>query len=147
MERCPMPKLSLMHIQPTHFIVIDDDAISNMMCKFSIKKRFGAIPIASFQKPEDALAAIRNTYHDSDRQTLMFLDIKMPEMNGWDFLTAFDALENRIKRQFTIYILSTSKDPKDVEKATLHPLVSGYLTKPLTELAMERTFIKLALGA
>jgi CheY-like chemotaxis protein len=129
-----------MNAQPTHFIVIDDDAINNMMCKFSIKKHFGATPIASFQHPQAALAAIRNTYHEGQRQTLLFLDIHMPGMNGWDFLEAFDTLDDSIKQQFIIYILSGSKNPKDAEKAAAHPLVAGHISKPLTELAMERAF-------
>jgi CheY-like chemotaxis protein len=136
-----------MNTQPTQFIVIDDDAISNMMCKFSIKKHFGAVPIASFQQPEAALAAIKETAYEPDRHFLVFLDIHMPKMDGWDFLAAFEKLSDPVKQQFTIYILSGSKNPAHGEKAAGHTLVAGYLTKPLTELAMERTFRKMALGA
>jgi CheY-like chemotaxis protein len=139
-----MPKPITMQ-KPTHFIVIDDDAICNMMCKFSICKYFGNSPVTTFQQPEAALVAIKSQYDAAEnRPTILFLDIHMPSMNGWDFLETFARFPAAIAEHFIIYILSSSTDKSDIERASAHPLVSGFISKPITEIALKRVFSTMA---
>ncbi|MCE7061511.1 hypothetical protein [Dyadobacter sp. CY343] len=52
-------------------------------------------------------------------------------MSGWEFLEAFESLDEKIRQRFKIYILSSSIDQGDIQKAAASPFVRGYNPKPL----------------
>ena len=115
------------------FILVDDDSINNKLCTYIIKKVFGNSEIKCFEFPAEGLQFIKSAYGNLDvsERTILFLDINMPEINGWQFLDEFSKLEPHVQNQFIIYIVSSSIDPTDEEKANKHPFVKGYLPKPL----------------
>src|SRR4051812_32843689 len=103
---------------PTHFIVADDDAINNMMCRFCIKRRYAGALISTFEKPIAALDMIAKEYTTAEhKRTMLFLDISMPKIDAWQFLERFEALEETVHDQIAIYILSSSEDPRNRERA------------------------------
>ena len=60
---------------------------------------------------------------------VIFLDINMPVLDGWQFLDQFSSMG--LLREFRLYVVSSSIDPADKYKASSYPVVSGYLTKPI----------------
>lgn len=69
---------------------------------------------------------------------LIFLDINMPKMNGWEFLEQYKYLDPKRKARITILLLTTSANPDDIRKAQEMEDVTGYKTKPLsTEMLTE----------
>lgn len=127
--------------KPTHFVVVDDDAINNKMCKFSIKRHFNSPSIATYTNPEAALSMIQKEYIGThEKPTVLFLDINMPAMDAWEFLDEFSALPLTVREQFAIFILSASSYKSDKDRALIHPLVSGYITKPLLGKVMDKLF-------
>jgi CheY-like chemotaxis protein len=118
---------------PSQFIVVDDDPVNNLVCKFAISSYASAASIHLFTNPELALAWIKDAYHSGTDQekTILFLDINMPVMSGWEFLDEFSEFPDTYHAKITIFILSSSIDPEDKQKAASHPLVSGYFSKPL----------------
>lgn len=62
---------------------------------------------------------------------LLLLDINMPVMNGWEFLDFFSALANKTTEQIALYVISSSIDYRDMEKARGFSCVIDYLVKPL----------------
>lgn len=68
---------------------------------------------------------------------LIFLDINMPGMTGWEFLNEYTMLEEELKERTVIVMLSTSANPKDIAKAKSWEFVSDYITKPLTKERLE----------
>ncbi|HEY8938107.1 MAG TPA: response regulator [Cyclobacteriaceae bacterium] len=118
------------------YIVIDDDLLNNMICKITLEMALGAVQVETFSNAEVALDFIRLNYDDADNDdgvTLILLDINMPIMSGWEFLDSFDAFSEDIKKQFRIYLLSSSVDDRDKEKAKQNKNVIDYLSKPLSK--------------
>ena len=62
----------------------------------------------------------------------IFLDLNMPVLDGWDFLTDFSVLVSDKAKQPQIYIMTSSIDLKDIEKAKKFKVASNYLVKPVT---------------
>jgi len=58
-------------------------------------------------------------------------------MNGWDFLKEYQTINNKIEKTIHIYMLTSSDDPDDIEKAKKISELSGYLIKPVTEVELE----------
>ncbi|MCG2419859.1 response regulator [Aequorivita sp. F47161] len=124
---------------PNRFIVVDDDRISNLICELACR-RFSSLPeIKTFLDPHEALSFIKDAYTNSQNSTptMLFLDINMPVISGWDFLDIFNELPPHIRQQFSIYILTSSLEQRDVEKAEAHKYVKGLLSKPLSAETIE----------
>ena len=119
----------------TRFIVIDDDDFNNKICTVTIEKIAKDAHIKTFLSPVEGLAYITSEYSKADHSAtaVVFLDINMPVMNGWEFLERFDELDESIKNRLKIYILSSSVDKRDMDKAKANKHVVHYLVKPLTK--------------
>ena len=118
---------------PFQFIVVDDDPINNMVSQYMIAHVAPTASIQLFNNPEEALASIRDEYSKQAAfaKTILFLDINMPTMSGWEFLDALSSFPQELVSSFLIFMLSSSIDPKDTQSAESHPLVQGYFSKPL----------------
>jgi CheY-like chemotaxis protein len=86
-----------------------------------------------FVDPENALIHIR-AFHSrsSDGDTIIFLDINMPIINGWEFLEIFENFSPVIKSNVKIYMLSSSVDARDKQRAATNINVQDYIEKPLS---------------
>ena len=124
------------------FLIVDDDPQNNSLSRMAIRKVLGNVPVKDFEVPETGLEYIGKDFEtgSSDEKTVLLLDINMPTMTGWEFLEEFDKLSENIKMQFQIYMLSSSVDPSDIERATSNPLVTDFIEKPLNKEALERMF-------
>lgn len=112
-------------------LLIDDDEIVNWVITKMIKKTDANPLVKSFPAGKEALEYLRQ-YYSEENFYYMFLDINMPSFNGWDFLEALKKIET-IKSNFvSIYLLSSSTDANDKEKAKSYDLVKGYFIKPLS---------------
>jgi len=132
--------------EPEHFIVVDDNRTNNLICEFAIRKYKKEADINLFTEPEVALQNIEDKYalEKENLPTLVFLDINMPSMTGWEFLEKFRQLGDRVHKHFIIYILTSSVDDRDKEKAESDPLVAGFFSKPLTATAVQEAVAKIA---
>jgi signal transduction histidine kinase len=89
----------------------------------------------SAQKMLDYLNHLPDPETD-ERLQLILLDINMPEMDGWEFLTHFDRLSKKIKDQFRIFVVSSSKNQQDKDRALSNEYVLDYVEKPLSKAIM-----------
>ncbi len=114
-------------------LLIDDDPVNNHLSKFIIKRvlQTNEVDVISFTDPEKGLEYVADSNEVGGISTLIFLDINMPVLTGWDVLEKLAALDPDLIKHFTIYILSSSIDPIDLNKAEANPLVKGYVSKPL----------------
>lgn len=104
--------------------LIDDDDIQNLINTRVIGIVDGGIEVISFTSAEEALNDLRDK---ADLPCLIFLDINMPKMNGWDFLDLYQKEDRTVK----VYMLSSSINNKDIEKSKQYTVVQGFISKPL----------------
>jgi two-component SAPR family response regulator len=115
------------------FIIIDDDYVSNLICRKIVKHVLPEVNLQSFTNPEEALAYIKSFYaYPCKNKTILLLDINMPILSGWDFIERFENFDTYIKEQLKIYMLSSSIDQCDKDNAVKNKNVCGYIEKPLT---------------
>lgn len=117
-------------------MLVDDDDVTLMICKLRLKKSGFTEEVISFENGEDAIKYFESQalLPENERNVpeLIFLDINMPVMNGWEFLEAFEEKYVQTFPHTKIKILSSSVDPKDEEKANSNQRILGFVTKPLT---------------
>ena len=113
-------------------VLIDDDAGNNTVSRIFLKRVVIETEIVAFTDPIEGLNYISSEYSVRPVKTILLLDINMPVLSGWDVLERFDELPDEIKQHFTIYILTSSINIDDKQRAAAHPLVSTYIEKPMT---------------
>ncbi len=114
--------------------LIDDDPMNNVFNSYLIQEHFPDVRIECFLYAGDALKELAKFPKTRKLPDLIFLDITMPIINGWEFLSLCQERFPGIKYRSRIYMLSSSENIKDKIKAEEHPLVSGFLNKPLQNL-------------
>jgi two-component SAPR family response regulator len=109
------------------YVAVDDDSFNNMLCSMIIEDTLGDVDITTFTKPEEGLAFIENV----KSPTILFLDINMPTLTGWEFLEQYEKFSEEVKMQVSIYILSSSLYQRDKDRANGNKYVKGFISKPL----------------
>ncbi len=111
-------------------ILIDDDKDCNFLQKRTILRSGLVSEVEVAQSGEQALDLIRNSERLPE---LIFLDINMPGMDGWEFLDELMSEKGGADCGLNLYILSSSLNPDDHKKAESYSLVKGFIPKYLTE--------------
>ncbi|WP_396169850.1 response regulator [Flavobacterium sp.] len=116
-------------------LFIDDDLITLMLCKMVISKASFSKEIATAKNGEDALKyfdTLKST-QSTNKPQLIFLDLNMPVMNGWEFLDSFNTEKYSEFHDTKIVILSSTIDPADLERSKKYPSVIDFLSKPISK--------------
>lgn len=109
-----------------------------MIYQFAIKLTIQQLELAqnviTFSNGELAVNFFQeNLLNEASLPDIILLDINMPIMDGWDFLNWFAAQKHKLPREIPIFMVSSSIDWRDIEKAKSYSAVVDYLSKPLTE--------------
>jgi len=106
-----------MHLKP-RFLLVDDDPLNNTLSRMYLARTFGNVEIKEFIIPEEALAYIEKDFTNNQNEELvtLFLDINMPSLSGWEFLEKFNAFDESLKKQYHIYMLTSSINPVDINE-------------------------------
>jgi CheY-like chemotaxis protein len=107
-------------------MLIDDDPTSNIITRKLILKYN---PNFIVQEYKSATEALKELQEGKSKPNLIFLDINMPDMNGWQFLEKFSAF----KQSIVVYLLTSSVDVLDIERAKVTSNLQGFISKPLTQ--------------
>lgn len=112
--------------------VVDDDQVFHFIINRSLTKLYPGSKIQSFSNCADAFNFLKRNHGDTSLiPDIILLDLNTPFMNGWEFLDCYEALETQLLKRPEIYMISSSIDPHDVEKAQYFNSVSAFFSKPL----------------
>lgn len=114
-------------------LLIDDDEPTNFIHKRIVTKWDGAEEVQIAEGGQEALNYLSSSEAGEYPQPdIIFLDINMPGMDGWEFLEEYDQLPLAQKGGVMVMMLTTSLNPDDREKAKKYGAVAGFMNKPLT---------------
>lgn len=123
-------------------LLVEDDPITQMLERIILSNAGFCSETVSLDNGQIAIdwleQAVHNTNEKTETPELVFLDLNMPMMDGWEFLKLF---EEKYAEKFTntkVIILSSTVNPLDWEKSKEHELVIGFEKKPLSMEALER---------
>lgn len=124
-------------------LCIEDDAITLMLYKMVLTKASFTNEIITTTNGEEALNYINKLNEANSDGTiknvpqLIFLDLNMPVMGGWEFLEIFSSSEYAEYNHIKVIILSSTVDPDDLEKSKKFSMVIDFLSKPISRELLE----------
>lgn len=119
------------------FIIIDDSELDCYVTQKFLERTNDGLIIKTFQNAVHALETIReNHVENSGVPTIILLDLQMPLMTGFKFVEEFEKLPPEIQKNYMIIILTvltSTNDPKHIQKILTHETVNRVIEKPLTK--------------
>ncbi|NHA07804.1 response regulator [Mucilaginibacter sp. HC2] len=114
-------------------LLIDDNYIDNFVTRRVLENSNFAEQIIVRQSPAEAIILLREATIKPD---VIFLDVRMPQMSGFEFLEEYDKLLID-KKDIKIFMLSSSLDPTDMKESSGNKYITQFIHKPLTIKALE----------
>lgn len=114
-------------------LLIDDDRATNFFNLMMVGRHDAYQEVTAMQSGVEALEYLQSVEENNKPiPSLIFLDINMPGMNGWDFLREYEKLPLSITKKIKIIILSTTSNPAEIEKSIKEFDVDDFISKPLS---------------
>jgi CheY-like chemotaxis protein len=116
-----------------YFIIVDDDPINNFITERMIVKVVPNAEVVTFTESKKGLDYVLSLFAEPNYgKVILLLDINMPNITGWQFMERLELEGTLVSDRLLIYILSSSVDASDLERAKVNPHISDYIMKPLT---------------
>lgn len=113
--------------------LVDDDKVFQLTASRTLKAAQLSDKILQFDNGEEALDFLRDHARESDTlPDYIFLDINMPFVDGWMFLDDYAHLKTNLSKPIEIFMVSSSIDPRDMDRARQNVNVREYIIKPVT---------------
>jgi CheY-like chemotaxis protein len=116
-------------------MLIDDNKDDNFYHKRVITKNGAADVVVIKESGAEALQYLKKDQQDGlySHPDLIFLDINMPGMNGWEFIEEYKKLYKEFQSKMVVVMLTTSENPDDKALARSEEIIADFRTKPLTK--------------
>ena len=123
-------------------LLIDDDEPTNFLNKMTVEQTGCTNYIQIVQSGQDALDFLQKKGRFAGHEPglhpdLIFLDINMPSMDGWEFMEKYRELPPEQKARIVLIMLTTSLNPDDEMRTRTIPEISGFENKPLKQPRLE----------
>ena len=113
------------------FLVIEDNVIDQVITSKLLKKVSGVQEVSIANNGKEGIHWLHNYHAKQDEILIILLDIKMPVMDGFGFLTEYENLKEELKKQTQIFILSSTLNIDEINKGNNNQHVKNVLSKPL----------------
>ncbi len=123
--------------------IIDDDDIYINLIKRIIETRKLCENLIVFKNGKQSLDYFESLLQDTDEDKIpdiILIDLNMPIMDGWEFIEQFTKIKNRFNKSITLYIVSSSINPIDIDRAKSLNTIKDYLVKPIVMNQLESIF-------
>lgn len=121
-------------MRSTTVAVVDDESLQYLTLKYMIGGLKIKVNLLHFADGKEALEYLERYNNDPEfLPDYVFLDLNMPRINGWEFLETFAGISSLLVKNISVYVISSSIDERDRERADEHPNVKAYLVKPLLQ--------------
>ena len=117
-------------------VLIDDSDIDLFIQRRFLEVYNFSDKLIQYKSAEDALGWLRELNGDA-APDVIFLDLNMPEIDGFSFLESFKLLPDKVKRNCKIVVLTSSNSAKDRDQAFSFANVIQFITKPLKQKDIE----------
>lgn len=116
-------------------LIIDDDPILIMVCTRLMKITGFSEEVMAAREGKEAIDKLRSLIGQPEDELpkLILLDINMPVMNGWEFLSEYLRIIDQFSKIIPVFMLSSTIDQADFDKAKTYHVVKGFYSKPLTK--------------
>lgn len=116
-------------------VLIDDDPLNNIICEAVIHHKLPKAEVETYEESKAALSKLmeQNNEHPEELPEIIFLDINIPLMDGWEFLEDFEKKFPEHKKEPLIFMLTSSVSNADKEKSKNYKVVKDFISKPLTD--------------
>lgn len=119
-------------------LLIDDDDIVNSINKVIIKHAKFAEEVISITTVSEAIDFLSQADENGDLPEVIFLDLNMPDRNGWDFMDEFSKI--KVKDKTKIVMLTSSISMKDEARASTSEDIAAFISKPLSPELLEKIY-------
>jgi CheY-like chemotaxis protein len=112
---------------------VDDDPVFVFISKKILKEEKFSEAIVELENGKKAIEALIDTDETDDAlPSVIFLDLSMPIMSGWEFLDSFQAAPIKNKDKIKIIVMSSSINPLEIDMIKNYSVVHDYIVKPIT---------------
>ncbi|KAB1155052.1 response regulator [Flavobacterium luteum] len=120
-------------------MIIDDNNIDRYIGSRLIIKNNFANKLLQYDNAVNALHYLQDNQNNIDLlPNIIFLDIYMPMMSGFEFMEAFNTLPQFVKKYCKVFIISSTIDDSDISRVHVDPNIFGFLEKPITKEFLEK---------
>lgn len=124
----------MVEAHPPIVALVDDDYIFQLTASRLLKAADATANVLQFSNGEEALRYLNDHAEEEGKlPDILLLDINMPYVDGWMFLNDYAQLKAKLTKKIKIYMVSSSIDPVDMNRAKSNQSVEDYIIKPISK--------------
>lgn len=124
------------------FLLIEDNLIDQLITSQLLKRKLGIQHVSIVNNGKEGIQWLQENRKKLRKSLIILLDIRMPEMDGFEFLEAYENLSSDLKKDTQIYMLSSTLDSTDIDQAESNTYVKHLLSKPLAVKEFEKLLLQ-----